>query len=57
MRDADSGSCMKCPRGTYSDTLGTASCTPCAEGLTTGREGADAVNSCTGKNRICKLMV
>ena len=35
MRDADSGDCVTCPKGTYSDTADADSCTTCPEGKTT----------------------
>ena len=48
MRDADSDQCVKCPFGTYSDTVD-GTCTSCPEGLSTGSEGADDSSLCIGK--------
>ena len=48
MKD-DSGDCLECPIGTYSDTVGAASCTSCPEGLSTGRKKADDLGLCIGK--------
>ena len=48
MRDADSDQCVKCPIGTYSDTVGD-TCASCPEGLSTGRDGADDSGLCIGK--------
>ena len=49
MRDDDSGDCVKCPIGTFSDTVGDAPCTSCAEGKTTQYNGADDASSCSGE--------
>ena len=49
MRDADSGDCVKCPRGTYTDMLDASSCTSCPEGQTTVDEGANEASLCFGK--------
>ena len=46
MRDADSGECIICPKGTYSRTLNAASCTPCPEGQTTKSEGNNDPTHC-----------
>ena len=46
MRDADSGDCVACPKGTYSDTENAASCTPCPEGQTTKFEGTNEASQC-----------
>ena len=40
-RDADSGDCVACPKGTYSDMIDGDSCTSCPEGKTTLDEGTD----------------
>ena len=49
MRDADSGDCVKCPRGTYTDKLDASSCTSCPEGQTTVDEGANEASLCFGE--------
>ena len=45
-RDADSGECIICPKGTWSRTLNAASCTSCPEGQTTKREGTRSPSQC-----------
>ena len=47
-RDADSGDCVACPKGTYSDTPDAASCTSCPDGKTTPDEGTDDASLCFG---------
>ena len=49
MRDADSGDCVACPKGTYSDTADAASCTSCPEGETTLYDRANDASLCYGK--------
>ena len=56
-RDADSGNCVICPKGTYSDTPDAASCTSCPEGQTTPGEGADVANRCYGKKQAQLLVL
>ena len=51
-RDADSGDCVKCPIGTYSDTVDAASCISCPEGKTTRYEGQRTADSCVGKGNV-----
>ena len=46
MRDVDSGICIICPQGTYSDIINAASCTSCPDGQNTTGEGQ---NFCFGK--------
>ena len=50
MRDGDA--CNACPQGTYSDTVDAASCTSCADGLTTVSEGTYNASDCIGKETI-----
>ena len=49
MRDADSGDCVICPKGTYSDTVNAVSCTSCPEGETTPESGSDDEGWCFSK--------
>ena len=46
MRDADSGECIICPKGTWSRELNAASCTSCPEGQTTKHEGTNDETQC-----------
>ena len=52
-RDIDSGDCVACPVGTYSDTVDAASCTSCPEGTSTGSTGSRDASLCIGKNTFC----
>ena len=54
MRDADSGDCVACPKGTYSDTADAASCTSCPEGETTLYDRANDASLCYSKIYIFK---
>ena len=49
MRDPDTGDCMACPKGTYSETADAASCTSCPEGETTLYGRANDASLCYGK--------
>ena len=40
---------MKCPHGTYSDTIDATSCTDCPEGQTTLKQESESVSQCMGK--------
>ena len=48
MRDADSGECVVCPKGTYNTTVDGNSCTSFPEGQTTPREGTNEDSHCHG---------
>ena len=52
MRDPDSGDCIPCPKGTYSDTAEGSSCTSCAEGETTLNEAVNNASLCFGKKLL-----
>ena len=52
MRDEDSGDCIICPRGTYSDITDATSCTPCPEGKTTRYEETSNANLCFGNTLL-----
>ena len=49
MMDSNSGKCVICPQGTYSDRQGATSCSTCPEGQTTAEEGANNLSLCFGK--------
>ena len=49
MRDADSGDCVACPKGTYSDTVDVDSCSSCPEGQTTVNAASYDASLCYGK--------
>ena len=49
MKDAASGKCIDCKKGTYSETADSASCTPCPEGQTTPRDRSKYASECYGK--------
>ena len=51
MRDANSGNCVICPSGTYSDTTDATSCIPCPEGKNTRYEGTSNANLCFGNTQ------
>ena len=48
MRDADSGDCIVCPKGTFSETIDADSCTSCP-GQITFEEGFTMASQCFGK--------
>ena len=52
MRDAESGDCVECPKGTYSDMEDAASCTSCPEGTDTPFNASPDVKYCIGKKLI-----
>ena len=52
MRDPDSGDCIPCPKGTYSDTAEATSCTSCAEGERTPSEATNNASLCFGKKPV-----
>ena len=49
MMDAELDGCVRCPAGTYSDTVGAISCTSCPEGTTNEDTGSQSAISCVGK--------
>ena len=49
MKDAASGKCIGCKKGTYSVTSDAPSCTPCPEGQTSYRERSRYATQCFGK--------
>ena len=57
MRDADSGDCVACPKGTYSDTENAASCTSCPVGESTPEDGADDAELCFSKKKTLFLII
>ena len=52
MRDPDSGACVACPKGKYSDTAEATSCTSCSAGETTPSEGTNSASLCFGKKPL-----
>ena len=58
MRDADSGNCVACPKGTYSEKSGATSCTSCPEGQTTYRAGGSSPVFCyCKKTTVMKILL
>ena len=60
MRDT-SGSCVACPKDTYSDTIDATSCTSCPDETVTEYDGSRSVSSCVGKKKTpflyCVLLI
>ena len=52
-RDSDSGDCVACPIGTYSDTVEATSCTSCAEGESTRYTATGNARLCIGNTLFC----
>ena len=52
MKDAISGDCIICLKGTYSDTINAASCTSCPDGQTTPGNGSNDAALCFSKKNI-----
>ena len=46
MRDAASGDCVACPKGTYTDAADAGRCNPCPDGQTTLGEGTAEAALC-----------
>ena len=51
-KDAASGECIGCPKGTYSDTYDAPSCTPCPEGQTSYKARNRYANGCLSRKYI-----
>ena len=52
MKDVESGKCVACPKGTYSDMIDATSCTSCPEGTDTASKASGSLTDCTGKKVI-----